>query len=335
MSSKALFYDPNLKPGTITYTDDAQFGLEVVGMMKQATSDFQAETKHLTVNADRKSETFSIPPRVTFWLSSVDSIQDEQLATRFYFGQVDESPEQDERVYEKQRERMKCCTVPGQDPDILTCRCIFEIMFQNVFNVAAPYIDAVSWNDKEHRRNHDKFLDLLAGITIYNFMQRDIINGMLVSTLDDYDRAIKIYDGTAKSNALCLNEDEQAILWCLSSSQELTSKQLYENAKHHGYNKSEKTMTRMIKGQNGNGGMVKKVNDLNERIDIETTSDLQNGKIKNVSRKVQKYQYTGKIFKQLPGEDHVKFDCVLFQTVASIDREKAEKLDREWRENLG
>jgi hypothetical protein len=101
MSSKALFYDPDLKPGTITYTDDAQFSPDVVAMMKQATSDFQAETKHRTVNADRKFEEFCIPPRVTFLLSSVDSIQDEQLATRFYFGQIDESPEQDERVYEK------------------------------------------------------------------------------------------------------------------------------------------------------------------------------------------------------------------------------------------
>ena len=33
--------------------------------------------------------------------------------------------------------------------------------------------------------------------------------------------------------------------------------------------------------------------------------------------------------------NHVKFDCILFQTVASIDREKAERLDKEWRENLG
>ena len=34
-------------------------------------------------------------------------------------------------------------------------------------------------------------------------------------------------------------------------------------------------------------------------------------------------------------DNHVKFDCILFQTVASIDREKAEKLDKEWRENGG
>jgi hypothetical protein len=336
MSSKALFYDPNLKPGAITYTDDAQFAPDVVGMMKQATSDFQAETKHRTVNADRKFEEFCISPRVTFWLSSVDSIQDEQLATRFYFGQVDESPEQDERVYEKQKERMKLSADSEKNPDILTCRCIFEIMFQNVYNVAAPYIDAISWNDKEHRRNHDKFLDLLAGITVYNSRQRDTINGMLVSTLDDYDRAIQIYNGTAKSNALCLNDDEQTILRGLSSGQESTSKDLYAKIKGFGYNKSEKTMTRMIKGEKGNSGMLKKVNDLNEWIYRETTlNDPKEGKSKQVSRNVQKYQYAGEIFKQLQSSNHVKLDCILFQTVASIDREKAERLDREWRENGG
>jgi hypothetical protein len=83
-------------------------------------------------------------------------------------------------------------------------------------------------------------------------------------------------------------------------------------------------------------GMLKKVNDLNEWIDMETTPvEIKDNKIKNVSRRVQKYKYTGNIFKQLPGSTHVKFDCILFQTVASIDREKAERLDREWRENGG
>ena len=75
----------------------------------------------------------------------------------------------------------------------------------------------------------------------------------------------------------------------------------------------------------------KRVNGLNEWINIETIS----GSVKNISRKVQKYQYTGDIFNQFPGDDHAKLDCILFQTVATIDREKAEKLDREWRENLG
>ena len=229
---------------------------------------------------------------------------------------------------------MKHSTSLEKDPDILICRCIFEIMFLNVYEVAAPYIDAVSWNDKEHRRNHDKFLDLLAGITVYNFRQRDTINGMLVSTLADYDRAIRIYNVTAKSNALCLNEEEQTILRGLSSGHELTSKDLYKKVKDLGYNKSERTMARTTKGEKGNYGMLKKVNDLNAWIDRETISiETEDGKSKPVDRPVQKYQYSGDIFKQLPECNHVKLDCILFQTVASIDREKAERLNREWREN--
>jgi hypothetical protein len=47
-----------------------------------------------------------------------------------------------------------------------------------------------------------------------------------------------------------------------------------------------------------------------------------------ISRDVQKYQYDGTIFKKLHGSKNVK-------TVASIDREKAERLDREWRKNGG
>ena len=58
----------------------------------------------------------------------------------------------------------------------------------------------------------------------------------------------------------------------LANGQELTSKDLYTKTKGFGYNKSEKTMTRIIKGNNGNARMLKKVNDLNEWIDMETTS---------------------------------------------------------------
>ena len=116
----------------------------------------------------------------------------------------------------------------------------------------------------------------------------------------------------------------------------MTSKQLYENAKGYGFNKVGKIMTRMIKGNSGNTGMVKKIGDLNEYNDRETISvDTKNGKIKTVFRDVQKYQYAGGLFKQLPESNHVKFGFILFQTVASIDREKAERLDKECRENGG
>lgn len=50
MSSKALFYHKNLKAGTIIYSDDADFNSDTISTLKQATSDFQNPTKHLTVS---------------------------------------------------------------------------------------------------------------------------------------------------------------------------------------------------------------------------------------------------------------------------------------------
>jgi hypothetical protein len=59
--------------------------------------------------------------------------------------------------------------------------------------------------------------------------------------------------------------------------------------------------------------MLKKVNDLNEWIDMETISlDANGSKIKDVSQKIQKYQYAGDIFKQLPGSNHVKLIAYCF-----------------------
>jgi hypothetical protein len=91
-------------------------------------------------------------------------------------------------------------------------------------------------------------------------------------------------------------------------------------------------MNRTIKGEKNNSGMLEKVNDLNEWIDIESiTIDKPDGDKKTVTRKVQKYQYAGNLFKQLPASDGIRLDCILFQTVATIDREKAGILNREWR----
>ena len=66
MSSKALFYDPNLKQGTITYTDDAQFSPDVVAMIKQATSDFQAETNIEPLMRTENLKSFVYRPGILF-----------------------------------------------------------------------------------------------------------------------------------------------------------------------------------------------------------------------------------------------------------------------------
>jgi primase-polymerase (primpol)-like protein len=98
MSSKSLYYHPNLKSGTIIYSDDANFTDDTIATLKQSTSNFQMAVKHRTVVNQEYAE-YSIPERCSFWFSTIDGIPDDQLANRFLNADVDGSKEQDLRVY--------------------------------------------------------------------------------------------------------------------------------------------------------------------------------------------------------------------------------------------
>ena len=98
MSSKSLYYNPNLKSGTVIYSDDANFTDETIATLKQSTSNFQMASQHRTVVNQVYAE-YSIPERCSFWFSTIDGIPDDQLANRFLNADVDGSKEQDLRVY--------------------------------------------------------------------------------------------------------------------------------------------------------------------------------------------------------------------------------------------
>ena len=65
MSSKSLYYHPNLKSGTIIYSDDANFTDDTIATLKQSTSNFQKPVQHLTV-VNQEYAKYSIPERCSF-----------------------------------------------------------------------------------------------------------------------------------------------------------------------------------------------------------------------------------------------------------------------------
>ena len=315
ISSKALFYDENLPKGTIVYTDDAYLTDDIIATLRSTTSDYQEETIHRTVNGERKIDVFRIPPRVTFWMSTVDSIQDEQLATRFFFGDTDGSETQDIKVNKNQKKRVTTPYSIENDPDVLTCRCIFDTIFQNEYSVFVPCADAITWNDMEHRRNFDKFLDLLQAVTLFNFKQRKTAYGGIVSTLDDFDRAIGIYNGTSANNATNLNGKEMAIMKCIQGSinRTITFTEIQEKT---GF--KETSLRYTIDGRNGKEGLLGKVKGL-YKLDKNETVSLSEDKKETTKSTV--YKYNGDLF---------EVSSKLFQSVATIDRDKAERLTCEF-----
>ncbi len=68
-SSKALFYDENLQPGCVIFSDDTTLPPDLEGLVKRAMSSFQTGTKYMTVMKEggkNASKTLFMPERTVF-----------------------------------------------------------------------------------------------------------------------------------------------------------------------------------------------------------------------------------------------------------------------------
>lgn len=309
MSSKSLYYHPNLKSGTIIYSDDANFTDDTVATLKQSTSNFQKPCNHRTVVNQEYAE-YSIPERCSFWFSTVDGIPDEQLANRFLNADVDGSREQDKKVYNHIKESELNLNLPVDD-DVLICRCIFDILDEERYLIKIPYINAIEWTNIENRRNFPKFLDILRSVTFFNIRQRENINGYYLSDIEDFDKALNIYKGTSKNNATNLTDLEIKVLKYIESNKQVTLKNLMSYLEV-----SRTRVIHILHGKDGKGGMFAKVQQLN-KIDQSKTDDNKTTTRENL------YEYNG---------PKLGFD--IYDTVAKIDHEKAKEEREEFIKKL-
>ncbi len=98
------------------------------------------------------------------------------------------------------------------DDDVLICRCIFDILDKERYTIIVPFIAAIEWTNIENRRNFPKFLDILKSITFFKVRQRQKLSEYYLSEIEDFDKALSIYNGTAKNNATNLTDQEIKVL---------------------------------------------------------------------------------------------------------------------------
>ncbi len=313
MSSKSLYYHPDLKSGTIIYSDDANFTDDTIATLKQSTSNFQTPSKHRTVVNQEYAE-YSIPERCSFWFSTVDGIPDEQLANRFLNADVDGSAEQDKKVYNHIKESELNLNLPVDD-DVLICRCIFDILDEERYIIKIPYINAIEWTNTGNRRNFPKFLDILRSVTFFNVIQRENINGYYLSDIEDFDKALNIYKGTSKNNATNLTDLEIKVLKYIESKGPVTLKDLMSYLKV-----SRTRVIHILHGKDGKGGMLAKVSQLN-KIDRSKTKGANDED--RITTRENLYEYNGP-----------KLGFEIYDTVAKIDHKKAEAETEEFIKRL-
>ena len=346
-SPKVLYYMKDLLPGTIIYTDDIDFAAPgVVPTVKKVTGEFETPTVSDTI-VDGDAITLRILERINFWMSSVDTITDEQLGTRFVYSNTEGGTEHDREVNHKQRGKALGKPMEDDNERALVCRCMFEYICDQLYYVFSPYLFASTWNNESEKRNLEKFTSVLFALTVFNYRQRETLHDSLVSTVDDWERAISVYAPVAKNNSCLLSDEEILILYSLHEMLETDAfedgvphKRLLNYMKDEGrFKKSDATLRRILIGEMGSGdgkkGFKEKVPGFSHEMVPMSKLDEKGLEIKGKGAGTTKtlcYNYNDTLFDNIPaGSDIVK--VIKMDTFVVGDNYTAEAVEQLFRED--
>ena len=216
LSTKSIYY-MNMNPGTVVFSDDVDMNDDFESVIKRATTKFQDGDTHTTI-INQETNTFHIPARIVWWLTSVDDDQSVQLLNRTFGGTVDDSEEQDKAVatFQKHQAKHGLLSFPEND-DIEICRQIYRVLKEKLFVVDIPFADRVDWRDTSNRRNLPIFFDIIAAMAVLRFKQRQLDDeNHLIAELQDYEDAKNLYAERARTQGLKLTKIEQRLVIALN-----------------------------------------------------------------------------------------------------------------------
>ena len=260
MSNKALFYIPDLKPGTAIVFDDKMLSEDMQEILKGAISSFKKPINYRTVSPDRKSMVCSIPERCIWWIAKVEGSGDDQVFNRMLTCWIDDSPEQDAAVLVEmaKREEEVPETLNITRPEVLTCRAMWEIIGRERLHVVIPYSTRVEFQSKGNRRNPEMFYSLIKAHALLFFMQRErrtleTGGSYIVATLEDFYAAAILFgqlNGTVGGQESKLTRREAEMLLVISKrgDVEFTIQQLQAET-----NLSYQAIHRALQGYNCRG----------------------------------------------------------------------------------
>jgi energy-coupling factor transporter ATP-binding protein EcfA2 len=220
VSPKALFYS-KIKPGMILFADDTDIPKDLEETVKRSVTNFQQETRHVTV-FNGECLPLTIPPRIIWLFTNVESIGGAQLLNR----QLTFNTENTEKVKDEALAKRLQDSEDGINRNIavthrvLVCRNIFGIIKDNFFKVKIPFAKRIKPKDNSDLRIVNKFLDMIVGYTIFNFMQRETDEeGFLLANEEDFEKAKRLFEAQKEGLVTKLNENERTILKLISQNE--------------------------------------------------------------------------------------------------------------------
>lgn len=196
VSAKSLYYHKGLLAGSIIFSDDVQWSEDLISTVKRSMGSFQEPQIHFTLDTNRNPLPHIMPPRLVWWLSSVESVADDQLKDRQYSLDIDEGKDHASEVsdflrYSRSQKRVRFSVDHGIE---IAREIISEIKEHEPFRVVIDCAEAADWKVKEDHRTQNKFWDLVEAFAILRFKQRFIDeDGWLHATVQDFDEAKAIF----------------------------------------------------------------------------------------------------------------------------------------------
>lgn len=261
LSAKALLYDKSMKPGMIVFSDDTTPDEALEETIKRSTTNYQRKTEHCSVK-DMNQVVGTIPERINWYLTSVDSESSTQLLSRQFKCNTSDSKKQKDAVTEKQIND----AVTGEygltdvTEDVLTCRYIYDEIKTHLFKVVIPYAKRIEIFDNRDARNTNMFFDMIKGYAIMNFMQREMDkHGNLIANEEDFHNADRLYSYQLEASISKFTGRESAILRYISRHADCTVKDIVTGTKI-----PDKTVRNLLQGRQHSisGGLLEKVREL-------------------------------------------------------------------------
>ncbi len=291
LSPKAAYY-MDLKPGTIIFSDDTTPSEEMEEVIKRSTTNYQEYTKH-TIVRDGKPESFNVPPRINWYLTSVDSEVSMQLLNRQLTFNTSNDPEHKKDIFEMQQDKAEKGEMPVIDVTerVLVCRRIYDITKSQTFKVKIPYAKRIELEDKSNSRVFPMFLDMIKGYTIFFHMQRETDeDGYLIATEDDFNKAKALFESQTEGIVSKLNDKEREILRYIKNHPRCIIQDIAEKT---GY--SYATVRNILKGRpkskSAGEGLLEKVKGLSISDETHTTEEEEKYKI---SKKAERFVLSDK-----------------------------------------
>ncbi|MEI6840609.1 MAG: hypothetical protein WCK53_05050, partial [Methanomicrobiales archaeon] len=303
MSNKALFYIPDMSPGTMIVFDDKTLSDDMQEILKGATSSFRDPIKYRTVSQERKGQECSIPERCVWWVAKVEGTGDDQVFNRMLTCWIDDSNEQDVAVLDDMAD--KEAVVPTElnttRPEILTCRAMWEIISRERVHIVIPFSKRIDFQTKSNRRNPEMFFSMIKAYAMLRFMQRkrhQVGGGSYIfATLDDFHQAARLFgllnsDGGGQETKLTRKEADIMAAIDKRGDIEFTISQLQEDTKH-----SYNSIYRALHGYQGRGqtysGLLDKCPAISY-VDRTVVMDEEIGR--SVRRRVHAFQFNREIY---------------------------------------